>query len=649
MSETTPAAPVTVARALSALSAPTTWNAAARTLDLIWSTGARAENYVPGLGLIIEELDMSPNAVRMGFLAGGTAPILNQHNRYDATAVIGRVTAASLAGGQGLASCEISAADDVLPIRQRLDDGTLRSVSVGYRVYRYEMILEGEQTIYRATDWEPFEISLVAVPVDSSAGVRSQGQRPTPADTFSIHQETSMTSQTPAPAPVTAPVTPDPLALEAARAAGVAETMARINGIDAVVVAARGMLPDDRLSELRAAALANSQTPDAFRAALFDSAAAAYQASANRTVPAQPTGGAGGDDPAVGVMAAMADAIAQRCMPSFVPATQQFREYAGWSPSDFAGELLRLRGERSIPRNRVQLAERAFHSTSDFPQLLASASNKMLLAGYQQAAPTYRRFMAQKPFADFKEHRFLRAGDFPALEAIGENGEIKAGTISEGRETISLATYGKRVRVTRQVIVNDDLGAFAEWSAMIGRRVGDFENGQAMSIVNTASGAGPNLRDGSAVFATARANIAAAGTTIDITNLAAGRAAMRKQTSPDGLKLNLPPAILLVGPDRELLAQQVLAPLAAAQVSNANPFIGTLMPIADANITGNKWWLFADPAAAPVYVYGYLGGANGPMTTAGAVQGVDGFEVSVLLDFACGAVDFRGGWFNAGA
>ena len=43
-----------------ALTAPVTVDRAARTVEVIWSTGARARNFVPSLGLITEELDMAP-------------------------------------------------------------------------------------------------------------------------------------------------------------------------------------------------------------------------------------------------------------------------------------------------------------------------------------------------------------------------------------------------------------------------------------------------------------------------------------------------------------------------------------------------------------------------------------------------------------
>src|SRR4051812_42796345 len=79
---------ITAARALST---PATVDRAARTVEVVWSTGARARNFVPPLGMITEELDMSPNAVRMQGLRGGGAPVLNTHRSGDARDVVGRV------------------------------------------------------------------------------------------------------------------------------------------------------------------------------------------------------------------------------------------------------------------------------------------------------------------------------------------------------------------------------------------------------------------------------------------------------------------------------------------------------------------------------------------------------------------------------
>jgi hypothetical protein len=349
----------------------------------------------------------------------------------------------------------------------------------------------------------------------------------------------------------------------------------------------------------------------------------------------------------------MAEAIAVRAMPGYqAQGGGRHVEFLGWRPSEMVAELMRARGERTVPRDAAKLAERAFQTTSDFPLLLSAAANKMLLAAYQPAQPTYRTLFLRRDFRDFKPHRHLRIGDFPNLVQLSENGEIQAGTMSESQELVSLATFARRIRVTRQMLVNDDLGAFTDFAAMIGRRVADFENATAYALLNTASGAGPTLTTGAAaVFATgaARANMAASGTALDLANLATGRAAVMKQKTLDGLPISIGSSMrLLVGPNQELAARQLTVAVQATQTSNANVYAGFIQPLVEPLIPANRWYLFADPITAPVYVYGFLNGAEGPQVTTGPVSGVDGVEVSVIFDFGVGAIDWRGAWFNAG-
>src|SRR5262245_20489244 len=95
----------------SAAVAPDTLNAEARTVELVWSTGAAvARGYFEPY---LEELDLSPKAVRMGRLESGTAPLLNAHNAHDVSAVIGVVESARLANGRGLARVRFAAGDEV--------------------------------------------------------------------------------------------------------------------------------------------------------------------------------------------------------------------------------------------------------------------------------------------------------------------------------------------------------------------------------------------------------------------------------------------------------------------------------------------------------------------------------------------------------
>ena len=671
-----------------AITAPATVDRAARTVEVVWSTGARARNFVPALGLITEELEMSPNAVRMEALRSGRAPVLDTHRRSGARDVLGRVTAARLERGRGYATLQFSTAADVEPVWQRIADGTLRAVSVGYRVHRYQPRPDAAtgETVHRAVDWEPFEISVVPVPVDRDAAVRAQGEQglpapaiepalpdedppmpettpeapaaPAPSAPLTPPQETTVTTS-PAPAVASAPATPPepnraaPPDLDAVRAEAQRAERERIAGIDAAVEAARALLPADRITPIRAEAIAQGWTGDQARRALFDALVAH---GPRPSIPARPETGPSHDDPAQ-ILDAMAEALAARAMPGYRPQGENGRsgrhaEFMGWRPSDMIGELLRARGERSVPRNPTLLAERAFHTSSDFPLLLAAAANKMLLAAYQPAQPTYRQIFLRRDFRDFKPHRHLRIGDFPTLLPLAENGEIQVGTMSESQEIVLLQTFARRIRVTRPMLVNDDLGAFTDFAAAIGRRVAEFENATAYNLLNSANGDGPTLTTGSApVFATgaARANKASTGTVLDTDTIGAGRTAIMKQRTLDGLPISMGQAMrLLVGPNQELAARRATVTVAASEIGKANVFAGFVQPVIEPLIQANRWYLFSDPVAAPVYVYGYLNGAEGPQVTTGPVQGADGVEVSVIFDFGVGAIDWRGAWFNPG-
>ena len=668
-----------------ALAAPVTVDRMARTVDVVWSTGARARNFVPALGLITEELDMSPNAVRMGALRSGQAPVLDTHRRGGARDVLGRVIAARLERGRGHATLQFSSAADVEPVWQRIADGTLRAVSVGYRVHRYEQRAEPTtgETVHRAVDWEPFEISVVPVPVDRDASVRAQGEQgpPAPAIEPALSDEEPIMPETtpdlPAAAPSAPPAasppatppqeqtvttTPEPTRaapapapdLDAVRAEASRAERERIAGIDSAVEAARVLVPAERVTALRSEGVERGWSADQVRRALFD---AMVTAAPKASLPARPETGPAHDDPAQ-ILDAMAEALAARAMPGYTPKASgtgagRHAEFMGWRPSDMIGELLRLRGERQVPRNPTLLAERAFHTTSDFPALLSAAANKMLLAAYQPAQPSYRQIFLRRDFRDFKPHRHLRVGDFPTLLPLLENGEIQAGTMSESQEIVLLKTFARRIRVTRPMLVNDDLGAFTDFAAAIGRRVAEFENATAYGLLNAANGDGPTLTTGNAaVFATgaARANKASTGSALNLDGLAAGRAAIMRQKTLDGLPIAIGDSMrLLVGPNQELAARQLTVSVQANQIGNVNVFAGFVQPLVEPLIAANRWYLFSEPAAAPVYVYGYLNGAEGPQVTTGAVSGVDGVEVSVIFDFGVGAIDWRGAWFNAGA
>ena len=123
-----------------------------------------------------------------------------------------------------------------------------------------------------------------------------------------------------------------------------------------------------------------------------------------------------------------------------------------------------------------------------------------------------------------------------------------------------------------------------------------------------------------------------------------------KQTSLDGLKLNIVPKYLVVSPDKLTEALKATTVITNPQTTSyANVQGALLTPIADANLSGNAWYLQADPGSAATHIYGYLDGASGPQIRTDEPFGVLGMAMQVVLDFGVGAIDYRGSYKNPGA
>ena len=347
---------------------------------------------------------------------------------------------------------------------------------------------------------------------------------------------------------------------------------------------------------------------------------------------------------------AFATAIAARYS-NGVKLTDQAKPFAHHSVQDIMDEMLRAQGHRNPPKDKHAKVVLALHTTSDFPYLLGDVANKILLPAYAAANPAYRAIAARKNFNDFKPHKFLRAGDFPNLLQVGEGGEIKQGTLSESKETVTMYSYGRILGVTRQMLINDDLSAFADMAGMIGRRVPAFENATVFSLLTSNSNLGPAMADTYNLFdSTNHGNYTSSGTAVNIVKEVGLMAAkMMKQTSLDGLKLNLVPTIVLVGPDSMTAADQVTTQITPTQTDKVNRIGPTLTRVADANISGYGWYLFADPMEAPALIWGSLTGQEGPMVSTKQGWDVSGVEIKVERDFGCGAIDYRPVTFNAGA
>ena len=156
----------------------TSFDEEARTVDVIFSTGAAVERFDWMSGKrYLERLSITTDAIRLERLNAG-APLLDSHSAWSVSDQLGAVVVGSarVENAKALATVRFSARDSVAPILQDVRDGIIRSVSVGYRVHRFEEVVGKDNAlpVRTAVDWEPFEVSMVAMPADVGAHTRSK-------------------------------------------------------------------------------------------------------------------------------------------------------------------------------------------------------------------------------------------------------------------------------------------------------------------------------------------------------------------------------------------------------------------------------------------------------------------------------------------
>jgi hypothetical protein len=315
-----------------------------------------------------------------------------------------------------------------------------------------------------------------------------------------------------------------------------------------------------------------------------------------------------------------------------------------------AKELLTLRGESTMALSPASLVTRALHTTSDFPIILGNTVGRVLRDAYQAAPSGIRRLGRQTSARDFRSVNKIMLAEAPLLEKLNEHGEIKAGTMAEAREAYKIETWAKKIGITRQVLVNDDIGAFSDLARRMGQGAAETEARILVTLLEANSGAGPTLSDTKALFHVDHGNKAATGAVISDTTLSAARLALRTQKGLDGRIIRVTPKNLLVPPALETVAEKWLATIAPATAADVNPFSGAMSLVVEPRLSSaTRWYVTADPGEIDGLEFAYLSGNEGPQVESRSGWDVDGVEIRVILDFGAGFIDHRGWFQNLGA
>jgi phage head maturation protease len=160
-----------------------------------------------------EVLGHQSKEVRMKRLKDGTHPFLLQHDTDKQIGVIDKAWIDE-EGKKGRAVVRFAPATNKLAeeVWQDVLAGIRSQISVGYRVHKFKEKIplneEGEpdpdKAVYRAVDWEPFEISQVAIAADPTVGIGKSHKGAEPTNNKPEDKETEQAKET--------ETTPEPVA-----------------------------------------------------------------------------------------------------------------------------------------------------------------------------------------------------------------------------------------------------------------------------------------------------------------------------------------------------------------------------------------------------------------------------------------------------
>jgi hypothetical protein len=603
----------------------------------------------------VEILGHSKGEVDLSRIDGGAAPLLWGHDPYARDSHIGIVERAWLEDGKGWADVRMSSRADLDSLWQDVQSGIVRNVSVGYKIHERVLTRANSDgpSEYRVTNWTPMELSLVSVPADPSVGVgRQDDGGPAQFVIEDLEKRMDIENQTPAPVAAVASVT-ETVDTNAIRAEASVNERTRIHAIRSACDSFS--LPAD----FRESLIQSGKPLEACRAEIIDAA----------TKHKAPAVGAGniqaGKDEAEKRRDGMSAWLVYRS--GYVNDVDlKGNEFRGMTLADLARDCVQRSGQDVRGMSRLQIAQIAMqrssliaHSTSDFSTVLENSMHKVLQAGYLAIPDTWRSFCAVGTLADFRPHYRYRMGSFGSLSSKTENGEYQHGTLSDAdRESITGATKGKIITISREMIINDDLGAFVGLANSMGRAAARAVEADvyALLVSNPTTGDTGALFNSTAITtAGGHANLAGSGAAISVTTLEAARVAMASQMDvARNDYLDIRPSVLLCPIGKGGAAKVVIGALYDPDVSSKfqvpNIVNGLVQTIVDTpRLSGTAWYLFADPGVEPVIEVGFLDGNQQPYIEQEMNFNSDGMAVKVRYDYGVAAVGWRGAYKNAGA
>lgn len=261
-------------------------------------------------------------------------------------------------------------------------------------------------------------------------------------------------------------------------------------------------------------------------------------------------------------------------------------------------------------------------STSDFPAILGNVMYRRMIEWAGTVPDRWRQYVQITEAPDKRPQTQIVGYEAEDLLPVSEHGAYVDSALGDGSFQWQVATYGRAFSITRDVIINDDLGYIRQQPRRFGRAAARTLSKFVTQTLLEGNGA---TFDGNALFDASNHSNLTTSASFDAATIQTGITAMRNQTVL-GVFHSVEPKMLLIPPAFEFTARQMInsAIIVAAggdatsgvspvQIGNANVMKNILDIVVEPFASeSNDYWIVADPNDTPILLVGFLNGKQTP-------------------------------------
>jgi len=313
---------------------------------------------------------------------------------------------------------------------------------------------------------------------------------------------------------------------------------------------------------------------------------------------------------------------------------------------------LEIRGHRTQGKRDSEIAQLAFQTTSDHPNLFTATGARRLADSYAENQSPIKELFRVSDARDFRPKSVVKFQGVSDLLELNEHAEILHAPVHSEAETYTPKQFARQAAFSDQSLRNDDLEALLRLPDEFGKAAARKEGDEAVRLLQLNSGLGPMMSDGLNLFDAGHGNLGSGGA-ISESTITAGLLAIRLQKNLDGSStLGLVPRFLLVPATKEVLARKQISVVYPPTADAVNPHTGSLAVLAESRLDAAStlaWYLAVSPASAAVFEIAFLDGARGPRIETRAGWDILGLQMRCVHEFGLGVIDWRGVYRNPGA